>query len=316
MHLRTCLAALALFALLATLTAASEVLAPSTRQPASAVQPDDLRALDGVWIYVEDRTEGRPVEEHQPSMSTRVTFRVEEDAVILVRTNTEIRMPLDGSPTEVRDGEFASRYSGHWKDGAFEYSSEPIRPPGDTRTGGVIQWTIRPTDEGLLASVSTDSGWHSAALYRHPDDIPLPTPAAATIDDLAWLEGAWVGTRGEGGAISIEERWTPPLGGAMLGVSRTVRGGSMRAFEFLRIMQREAGVVYIAQPNGGTATTFTLTEVSANRAVFENPRHDSPQRITYEVSPEGRLTASIGYINGGSPRVFEYSREQSTVAPD
>lgn len=312
MHTRNCLAALALLALLATLTAASASSAPAPR----ATQPDDLRALGGVWIYVEDRTEGRPVEDHQPSMSDRVTFRVEEDAVVLIRSNGEIRMPLDGSPTEIRSPQSASRYSGQWKDGAFEYMSDPIRPPGETSGATIIRWTLRPTDEGLLASVSTDSGWHSVALYRHPDDIPLPTPAEATIDDLAWLEGAWVGTRGEGGAISIEERWTPPLGGAMLGVSRTVRGGSMRAFEFLRIMQRETGLVYIAQPNGGTATTFTLTELTETRAVFENPRHDSPQRITYEVSPEGRLTASIGYINGGLPRQFEYTREQSPVAPD
>jgi hypothetical protein len=43
-------------------------------------------------------------------------------------------------------------------------------------------------------------------LYRHPEDIPLPTPAKATIADVAWLAGAWVGKRGEGGATSIEER--------------------------------------------------------------------------------------------------------------
>lgn len=273
-------------------------------------QADDVRALDGVWIYVEDRTAGRAVEEHQPSMSPRVTLRVEDDAVVLVRSNGEIRMSLDGTAVEVAREGSASRYSGEWKDGAFAYQSVPMREPGDTRNASVIRWELRVTDEGLIASVAIDPGWKSVALYRHPEDIEMPAPAAATINEIAWLGGAWVGTRGTGGAISIEEHWTPPLGGSMLGVSRTVSRGAMRAFEYLRVVERDGGLVYVAQPNGAKATEFVLTEISATRAVFLNPRHDSPQRITYELTAEGGLTASIGYVNGGRPRPFEYTREE------
>ena len=88
----------------------------------------------------------------------------------------------------------------------------------------------------------------SLALYRHPEDIPLSAPAAAVLGDLAWLAGAWVGTRGKS---SIEERWSPPLGGAMLGVSRTVKGGAMVAFEYLRVVERDGGFfVQIGKPLG------------------------------------------------------------------
>ncbi|MGI9293112.1 MAG: hypothetical protein ACR2PS_03945 [Pseudomonadales bacterium] len=45
------------------------------------------------------------------------------------------------------------------------------------------------------------------------------------------------------------------------------------------------------------------------RAVFEYPRHDFPQRIVYELSAEGRLSASIGFAKGGRPRRFEFTRE-------
>ncbi|MEZ6235035.1 MAG: DUF6265 family protein [Phycisphaerales bacterium] len=83
----------------------------------------------------------------------------------------------------------------------------------------------------------------------------------------------------------------------------------MRAFEFLRIVERDGGLVYIAQPNGAAPTQFVLTEIDANRAVFMNPRHDFPQRIIYELGPDGRLTAAIAYAKGGRPRPFEYSRE-------
>ena len=125
--------------------------------------------------------------------------------------------------------------------------------------------------------------------------------------DIQWLAGAWVGSRG---SSSIEERWSPPLGGAMLGISRTVKGEKMTGFEYLRIVQRESGLVYVAQPGGKSPTEFVLTEIADGRAVFVNPRHDYPQRIIYELSGDGVMTASIGFAKGGRPRGFEYSREE------
>jgi hypothetical protein len=295
-------------ALLATLSAISTALASNVR----SVQDDDVRALDGEWVFVEDRTEGRAIEQQQPSMSARVRLRVEEDALVLLRSDGELRMALDGSPTDVRRGNSVSRYRGAWKDGAFTYESEPVRDPGDSRTGGLIRWELRVTEEGLIASVAVDppTGFTSVALYRHPKDIAMPAPAKATTADMAWLAGAWVGTRGTNGATSIEERWSPPLGGAMLAVSRTVSRDRMRAFEYLRIVERDGGLVYIAQPNGAAPTEFVLTELGTNRAVFENPRHDSPQRIVYELSAEGGLIASIGFAKGGRPQRFEFEQER------
>ena len=143
-----------------------------------------------------------------------------------------------------------------------------------------------------------------------------PSNPLMQVVDLAWLAGAWVGTRGEGNATSIEERWSPPAGGAMLAVARSVRAEKMRTFEFLRIVEHEGGLVYKAQPGGAPPTEFTLTELTktdqgATRAVFDNPRHDYPKRIVYEISAEGGLSASIGFTKGGSPRRFEFQREGS-----
>ncbi len=76
---------------------------------------------------------------------------------------------------------------------------------------------------------------------------PELAPAAA-IGDLQWLAGAW---RGTAGTASVEEHWTRPEGGAMLGLGRTVRQGRMVGFEFLRIVTRGEAIIYIAQPGGG-----------------------------------------------------------------
>lgn len=274
--------------------------------------PDGLLALDGEWTYVEDRTEGRALERLGPPMSTTFVFRIEEDAVILVRGHgsghRDVRIALDGSTTEVTGPQKITRYHATWGDDALTYEVNFLR--GENREPGrMIRRQFRITPDGLLVRArSGPTGFESVALYRHAEDIALPTPADAAIDDLAWLAGAWVGTRGKS---SIDERWTPPLGGSMLAVSRTVSRARDRmvAFEYLRIIERDGGLVYIAQPNGGSPTEFTLTELSATRAVFDNPRHDYPKRIVYELSADGALSATIGFMKGGTPRQFEFTRE-------
>ena len=97
----------------------------------------------------------------------------------------------------------------------------------------------------------------------------------------------------------------------MLAVSRTVSRERLSAFEYLRIVEREGSLVYIAQPNGLPPTEFVLTEISPSRAVFENPRHDYPKKIVYELSPEGVLSATVGHLKGGTPRRYEYRKEGS-----
>ncbi len=279
-------------------------------------QSPELTALNGEWIYVEDRTEGRPLEQQGPPMSSKFSLRAEEDAVILVSGhgsgNTNVRVRLDGSLTEIpgtTEGAVA-RYRGGWKDGAFTYETDFIRAAGQ-EPQGLIRKEFRPTEDGLLVRVEIGSPvmMESVGLYRHAEDIPMPAPAKATIGDMDWLVGAWKGSRGTGGTTSIEERWSPALGGAMLAVSRTVSRDRMSAFEYLRIVERDGGLVYIAQPNGGTATEFVLSELGEKRAVFDNPRHDYPKRIVYELSAEGVLTATIGFSVGGTPRRFEFKRE-------
>jgi hypothetical protein len=116
-------------------------------------------------------------------------------------------------------------------------------------------------------------------------------PIAATIAQVGWMEGTWVG---EADGNSVEERWTPPAGGAMLAVSRTLKNGRLAGFEFLRIVERDGGLVYVAQPGGKPPTDFTLTALTESSATFENPDHDFPKRIRYTKRPDGALEARVG----------------------
>jgi Domain of unknown function (DUF6265) len=115
-------------------------------------------------------------------------------------------------------------------------------------------------------------------------------PVRATVSRLAWLAGTWQGDRGP---LTFEEQWTPPAGGAMLAVARTLKGDRMVAFEFLRIVERDGSLVYIAQPNGRPPTEFALTGIAADTATFENPAHDFPKVIRYTRRQDGTLEARV-----------------------
>lgn len=290
--------------------------APSPTVSTASRQDAELKTLDGEWIYVEDRTEGRALEQLGPPMSSRFLFKIEDGAVILVwghggGGNRDVRVALDGTPTEVKgttEGAF-TRYRANWKDRLLSYEIEFVRGTGQPPEG-LIKRDFRMTPDGLVVSSNLEltPGVRSVGLFRHPPDIPMPAPAKATIDDLKWLEGAWTGSRSSG--ATFEERWSPAKGGAMLAIARTVNaGGRMSAFEFLRIVERNGGLVYVAQPGGSPPTEFVLTELSGTRAVFDNPRHDYPKRIVYELAADGSLTATTGFMKGGTPRRFEFKRE-------
>ncbi|MDX2116941.1 MAG: DUF6265 family protein [Planctomycetota bacterium] len=326
--------ALVLLAFAACVDAAQPATAPSVPAAKPAAQattkpePDGVRALGGEWIYVEDRTEGRPLAQLGPPMASKFTMRVEEagDVVILNGHGSghrDVRIALDGGVTEVvEQTKPVVRYQGAWKDGTFHYDVKFERAPGASGIG-MIRRSFTPTEEGLVVRVAVDpppggGGSEAVALYRHAEDIPLATPATCTIADVSWLAGAWVGSRPSGS--SIEERWSPPLGGSMLAVSRTVSAsGKLAAFEYLRIVERNGGLVYAAQPGGAPKTEFLLTEFGpteggGKRAVFDNPRHDYPKRIVYELAADGKLSATIGYLKGGTPQRYEFTREGKEAA--
>lgn len=112
-----------------------------------------------------------------------------------------------------------------------------------------------------------------------------------SIDALGWLAGYWVGSAGD---VAMEEFWTEPKGGIMLGLHRDVFPARPAFFEFLRIEQRESAVVYIASPRGEGATEFVLLSAGAAEVVFENLEHDFPQRIIYRRPGRHRAFLELG----------------------
>jgi len=134
--------------------------------------------------------------------------------------------------------------------------------------------------------------------------LALSTPAFAAFP--IWMAGDWSldahGTR-------VEEHWTKADGNLMLGMSKTVTSKGKVNFEFLRVAEVDGKLAYIAMPQGNPPTTFPLKSSEATRIVFENLKHDFPQRVIYWRDGE-KLCARIEGNMGGKAEGEEwcYSR--------
>lgn len=135
----------------------------------------------------------------------------------------------------------------------------------------------------------------------------LPAPPVR-IDRIGWMAGCW---ESAGPRRVVEEQWTRPRGGTMMGVSRTVMGDSTREYEFTRIVEREGALVFVADPSGQARTEFVARAATADSVAFENPAHDFPQRIVYRRAAAGdSLHARIEATRDGQVRGadFRYAR--------
>jgi hypothetical protein len=140
----------------------------------------------------------------------------------------------------------------------------------------------------------------SAGIAILASTVAVAADAAETrpsIEDLAWLAGAW---SGEQDGVLAEEHWMEPRGGLMPGLHRDVRPGQPTHFEFLRIEEGADGIVYHASPQGAPPTPFKLRSLEERRVVFENLEHDFPQRILYWIDAEGLLHARVEGDGGAS----------------
>ena len=129
------------------------------------------------------------------------------------------------------------------------------------------------------------------------------------VQRLGWLAGCWASGAGE---RQVEEQWTSPRAGSMLGMSRTLRGEQLVEYEFVIVRERGAQLAYEVSPSGRPSTVFISTTIDARSVVFENLLHDFPQRVAYERSGD-ELQAWIegpAKVAGGAPRrlAFAYRR--------
>jgi hypothetical protein len=127
------------------------------------------------------------------------------------------------------------------------------------------------------------------------------------VESLGWLSGCWTTSRD--GRVT-EETWLRPAGGNLVGVGRTLRDGTLRQYEFMRIDVQNGAVTFTAVRSGQSPASFPAVRQTADEIVFENKAHDFPRTITYRSSGPDTLYAAIqGPINGADRTIeFNYIR--------
>ncbi|MBM4175699.1 MAG: hypothetical protein FJ213_05940 [Ignavibacteria bacterium] len=129
------------------------------------------------------------------------------------------------------------------------------------------------------------------------------------IENLTWLTGSW---KSQTEPQSVEEFWIEPRNGIMLGVNRTISKSGKVFFEYLRIVERDKKLFYIASPGGKKETEFEMVEIKNGEVIFENPEHDFPQVIKYKLDKSKVLIAEVtGILNGKTNSLtWKFEREK------
>lgn len=141
---------------------------------------------------------------------------------------------------------------------------------------------------------------------------PEPTVLRAEkgpLDSLVWMVGSWSGQYDD---MYIEEHWSPPRAGMMLGTNRTIAFGRVVHFEFLQIEATSDGIYYRAWPKSQDPASFRLIDAAASRAVFTNPEHDFPTKIVYWRKGD-ELHARIEGKQSGTDRTDTWTWTRSIV---
>jgi Domain of unknown function (DUF6265) len=296
---------------------------------ALAAAAQDRPDFSGTWVASSDSTAvnaaGKPL---PPVWGAQFTIEHQGSALTLRRTFTGgpavIAYTLDGSETTSRmpgrlcEADSGATWTANWNGqavmiamlGALPANNKPVKMDVKTTLRLESADTLRVEVAAKVANQPEPRV--SSSLYKRDAGaaakIEKPASGAkASLAQVAWISGVW--TR-ESGVNMLEERWTPAVGGSMIGLSRTIRDGLQTAFEFLCIVERDGSLVYQAMPNGRSpATDFTLTKINDDNAVFENPSHDFPKMIRYTRKPDGSLEAVVSGDPGTKPITFLFKRQ-------
>jgi len=124
------------------------------------------------------------------------------------------------------------------------------------------------------------------------------------LEKLDWIIDRWIYTDSK--EITYEN-WVKTNDSLYSGETYTVRDGDTVFNERLKIEKAGDDVLYtaIVKHNPGPVN-FKLVELGDNKAVFENPEHDFPTRITYELRENSILYAKAeGKNKNGEATEFE-----------
>ncbi|WP_413998948.1 DUF6265 family protein [Flavobacterium sp. W1B] len=122
-----------------------------------------------------------------------------------------------------------------------------------------------------------------------------------------WLLGKWESKTSDG---TLSENWKKLNDSTYKGQSYFIKDKDTLHFESILLQQKGEELNYIATVQGQNddkAVTFQLTGTTEKQLVFENPKHDYPQKISYTNVSTTTLVAEISGIQKRKPSSEKYT---------
>ena len=158
--------------------------------------------------------------------------------------------------------------------------------------------TVVVGSAGLVAAQAPSAGATTGNTIRLPDGAPRP---AATIADWAWITGRWQGL-GLGG--SVDEVWSDPAGGSMVGHFRLVKDGKPVFYEILTVIEVDGSLEMRLKHVNPDMTgweekadfvTFKLAKLEPDAVYFNGLtfRRTGPDRLEIYLALRNRADGSV-----------------------
>lgn len=126
-------------------------------------------------------------------------------------------------------------------------------------------------------------------------------------EKLGWILDTWERTNVRPGSTAFET-WQKESGKVFTGMGVSLKGSDTTFVEKLRIEIKDDKIYYVADVRqNATPTYFLMTEITDHGFKSENPDHDFPKVISYELNGDD-LTAIIS--DGGQKKMgFVFKRK-------
>lgn len=130
----------------------------------------------------------------------------------------------------------------------------------------------------------------------------IPSKTYSNLAKAEWFIGEW-GNKSTDGELT--ERWKKENDSVYLGESYFVVGEKDTVFaETVRLEETNGKLAYIVTVPGQNKelpVSFEMTSSTENQIVFENPKHDYPNKIIYNLIEKDSLIAEISGLKKGKP---------------
>ena len=128
------------------------------------------------------------------------------------------------------------------------------------------------------------------------------------LDQISWMLGKWQMEIPEG---TVTEEWQRPSDTQWQGMSYLITPNGDTPFrESIRLMYSKDTLYYlptVSGQNSGQEVSFIERSISDSIIVFENLRHDFPQRISYKRLSDTSIVAAVEGTQNGQPRKEEFA---------